>query len=488
VTDHTHAPDVTSFYHLPDGVPSGACCRGLACFVARHQAPERWAHACAQDPRVYCLGRCYQAPAAASDGVDPAIEVHAPHAIVLDGVLAGSQTLDEHRQRGVYSVLDRVLREPPARLIDEIERSGLRGRGGAGFLTAQKWRAIAAESSAEKFIIANGDEGDPGAFVDRVIMERDPHGLIEALILTGYAVGATRGYAYVRQEYPDAVARLREAIEEARRAGLLGTNVCGTGVAFDLDVVVGAGSYVCGEETALLNAIEGKRPVVRARPPYPTSSGLFGRPTLVQNVETLMNVRWIARHGGEAYHALGFSRSRGTKVVCLNSLFQRPGLYEIELGWPVRRIIEELGGGLRSGPIKGVIIGGPLAGIIPPSLFDTPFGFEELRAIGAAVGHGGVIAFDDRTSMVELAREVLSFGAFESCGLCTPCRAGTRRLEAMLDAASRDGAREPLNGAEMAEIIAALASGSLCAHGTGLAEFAASASRHYAGEFTPCFA
>jgi NADH:ubiquinone oxidoreductase subunit F (NADH-binding) len=490
---HATSADVESFYHLPDGVAPRAACRGLACFVARDDDAETWRRACSAEPRVYCLGQCHRAPAAVSDAIEePIVEVRASQGIVLGGIENGRESLEAYRRRGGYGLVDAIRRRPPEHLIDAIEQSGLRGRGGAGFPTGMKWRAITRSSSPERFIVANGDEGDAGAFVDRILMERTPHQIIDALLLTAHAIGATRGYIYVRAEYPRAAARLLRALGEARQAGYIGTltsrasSAAAGGEAFEIEIVMGRGSYVCGEETALLNAIEGRRPEVRARPPYPTTSGLFGRPTLVQNIETLANVPWIAAHGAEAYRALGCASSRGTKVVCLNSLFRRPGLYEIEFGWPVRRIIDELGGGLRTGPIKGAIIGGPLAGILPPPLFETPFAFEELRGVGCSVGHGGVIAFDDDTSVLELAREVFSFGAYESCGVCTPCRLGTRRLEALLDRACR---REPAgqrDGPGLIDLVSALAQGSLCGHGTGLAEFAVSALTHYAAEFQSC--
>ncbi len=244
---------------------------------------------------------------------------------------------------------------------------------------------------------------------------------------------------------------------------------------------MGHGSYVCGEETALLNSIEGNRAEVRQRPPYPTEQGLWGQPTLVNNVETIVAVPWIIEHGADAYRALGFSKSQGTKVVSLNSLFNRPGLYEIEFGCTVRHIVEQLGGGLKTGALKGVIIGGPLAGIVPPSLLDTPFGFEELRAIGAMVGHGGIVAFDEHTSIRELIQHVAEFAAFESCGKCTPCRRGGQRLVEL-------AAEGEIGTDEWREIDAALLATSLCGLGTGLAEFTTSALRHYREELTPCYA
>ena len=290
-----------------------------------------------------------------------------------------------------------------------------------------------------------------------------------------------------RSEYPRAEGILRNAIAEAHSAGFLGEHVLGGDFIFDIELIIGRGSYVCGEETALIRSIEGRRPQVLARPPYPTAQGLFGKPTLVNNVETLVNVPWIVAHGGEAYHALGFSRSRGTKVVSLNSLFVRPGLYEIEFGMTVRQIVEELGGGLRDGRIQGVMIGGPLSGIIPPHLFDTPFGFEELQAIGAGVGHGGIVAFDERTSIPALMHHVFAFGAFESCGECTPCRIGARRMEEILGQIVRTGEAPAAEFAEAEQIVAALKMTSLCGHGGGLGEFAESIWRHYRAALDPCF-
>jgi formate dehydrogenase iron-sulfur subunit len=384
---------------------------------------------------------------------------------------------------GGYRALDVALGMAPEAVIDEIERSGLRGRGGAGFPTGQKLRTVASEPGAVKYVVMNADEGDPGAYVDRILLEDDPHALLEGLALAAYAVGATRGYIYLRGEYPDALPILEAAIAEARSAGIVGEKLLGRGPAFDLEVVVGLGSYVCGEETALLDSIEGRRPFVRSRPPYPSTRGLHGRPTLVQNVETLANLPWIVRHGGGAYAAMGFSRSRGTKLVSLNSLFRRPGLYEVDLGTPVRRIVEDLGGGLATGAVRGVIIGGPLAGVLPPRHFDVPLAFEELAALGASVGHGGVVAFDEHTSLRELAHHVFSFGAWESCGRCTPCRLGAGLIADML---GEHPGRTPWDATRFGDIVSALHATSLCGHGTGLGEFARSLLRHYPGEVEAC--
>jgi formate dehydrogenase iron-sulfur subunit len=417
------------------------------------------------------------------------VVVHAREAVVARYLGDdAAPALEVYRSRGGYRALDLALRRTPEEIIRAVEASELRGRGGAAYPTGRKWRAVFRQIAPEKYVVANADEGDPGAYIDRFILEDNPHGVIEALAIAGYAVGTRRGYIYLRAEYPDAARRLAAAIEEARQARLLGAALPGTGFSFDLHLEVGRGSYVCGEETALLNAIEGRRPEVRVRPPYPAESGLFGRPTLVNNVETLAAIPWIVEHGADAYRRLGVSTSRGTKVLSLNSLFRRPGLYEVEFGIPVRQVVDELGAGLKSGQLRGVIIGGPLAGVIPPSLLDTPLAFEELRAIGASVGHGGVVAFDERTSIGALVHHVFEFGAFESCGKCTPCRLGARRIEGIFRQIMTGAPASVADHDEWQELIRTLAATSLCGHGSGLAEFAASIVRHYPTELRACFA
>jgi NADH:ubiquinone oxidoreductase subunit F (NADH-binding) len=488
LSSREHRPEVDSFYHLAGKSLTNAVCQGTACFVARHLDPKRWETACAQCPRVYCLGKCYAAPAAFGDNIRPLIAVQAREGIVLRRLAEGSaRSLNAYRERGGYKALEVALTRPCEEIVRAVETSELRGRGGAGFSTGRKWRAVFQQSAQEKFVVANADEGDAGAYIDRFLLEDDPHTLIEAMAIAGYAIGASKGWIYLRKEYPDAQARLERALDEARAAGLLGDRVLNSDLRFDIELFIGQGSYVCGEETALLNSLEGRRPEVRTRPPYPAERGLWGQPTLVNNVETLVNIPWLVTQGGEAYRAVGFSKSRGTKVVSLNSLFNRPGLYEVEFGVTVRHIVEELGGGLRTGKLKGVIIGGPLAGIVPPHLLDTPFGFEELRAIGASVGHGGVIAFDEHTSMAALMHHVFSFGAYESCGKCTPCRLGSRQIEQVFAEILRDGAANYWEEKDCEKIISALKLTSLCGFGTGLAEFAESALRHYGGELELCW-
>ena len=485
----TQHPHIDSFYHLPGEHISEKACRGTACFVARHLNPGRWREANSEAAPVYCLGKCYSAPASGSEDERPRIELHAREPVVLGHVMDGPvRTVGEYTARGGYTALERAVGQSQEEILRALELSGLRGRGGAGFPTGKKWRAVAEQRSPEKFVVANADEGDSGAYIDRFLIEDDPHCLLEAMAIAGFATGAAKGCVYLRKEYPQAHVVLQQAVAEARREGFLGERILQRNFSFDVEVTLGEGSYVCGEETALLNSIEGRRPEVRSRPPYPFQQGLFGKPTLINNVETLANIPWIVRKGGEAYGRLGFSKSRGVKVVSLNSLFHRPGLYEVEFGVPVRQIVEDMGGGLKTGKIKGLIIGGPLAGIVPPKLFDTLLGFEELAAIGASVGHGGVVAFDEHTSLPELIHHVFDFGAFESCGKCTPCRLGSRRVEQLFRRILKSGSVSSAEKRECNEIISALALTSLCGLGTGLADFAASALRYYAGELEECFA
>lgn len=439
----------------------------------------------ASGTRVYCLGKCYASPSATETTDRPQVAVHAPRTVLLSRILAGgAPRLSDYLDSGGYQALRTALRTPPATVIHDVEVAGLRGRGGAGFPTGRKLAAVAA-APAPRYVVVNADEGDPGAYIDRILLEDDPHAVLEGLLIAAHAVGAARGVVYLRREYPDALPVVRAAITDARAAGLLDGVGAGSpdGDGFDVEIVVGTGSYVCGEETALLNALEGRRPFTRSRPPYPSDAGVFGRPTLVQNVETLANLPWIVAHGGSAYSSMGVPQSSGTKLVSLNSLFVRPGLYEVEFGTPVRTIVEEFGGGLAAGTLRGLMIGGPLAGVLPVELLDTPFGFDELRALGCGVGHGGVMGFDEHTSILDLAHHVLSFGAYESCGRCTPCRLGARHLERMTDP---DDLVVGWDAGTFEEITTALTATSLCGHGSGLGDFAASLLRYFGEELRAC--
>ncbi len=345
------------------------------------------------------------------------------------------ESIDEYIAMDGYAALGKVLTEmTPDEVIQVILDSGLRGRGGGGFPTGRKWALTAPNKAPQKYVVCNADEGDPGAFMDRSVLEGDPHCLVEAMTIAGYAIGATEGYVYVRAEYPIAVARLQIAIDQAREYGLLGKNIFGSGFDFDLHIRLGAGAFVCGEETALMTSIEGNRGEPRPRPPYPAVKGLFGMPTVENNVETFANVPQIILRGAEWFASMGTERSKGTKVFALGGKIKNTGLVEIPMGTTLREIIEEIGGGIPNGKkFKAAQTGGPSGGCIPASLLDTPVDYDNLVAIGCMMGSGGLIVMDEDTCMVDMAKFFLEFTVDESCGKCTPCRVGTQRLLEMLD-------------------------------------------------------
>ena len=345
------------------------------------------------------------------------------------------EKIDEYIAMDGYAALGKVLTEmTPEDVIKCISDSGLRGRGGGGFPTGRKWSLTAANAADQKYVVCNADEGDPGAFMDRSVLEGDPHCLIEAMAIAGYAIGATQGYVYVRAEYPIAVARLAIAIDQAREYGLLGKNIFGSGFDFDLGIRLGAGAFVCGEETALMTSIEGNRGEPRPRPPYPAVKGLFGKPTVENNVETFANVPQIILRGADWFASMGTEKSKGTKVFALGGKIKNTGLVEIPMGTTLRHIIEEIGGGIPNGKkFKAAQTGGPSGGCIPASLIDTEVDYDNLTAIGCMMGSGGLIVMDEDTCMVDMAKFFLEFTVDESCGKCTPCRVGTKRLLEMLD-------------------------------------------------------
>jgi bidirectional [NiFe] hydrogenase diaphorase subunit len=341
--------------------------------------------------------------------------------------------IESYIEAGGYRSLRHVLREmSPAEVVDEVVKSGLRGRGGAGYPTGLKWATVAKQPPGRKFVVCNADEGDPGAFMDRSIMESDPHRVLEGMAVAAYAVGADRGYIYVRGEYVNAIERLDTAIKQARRLGLLGSQIFESPFDFRLDIRIGAGAYVCGEETALLHSIEGQRGVPRHRPPYPAESGLWESPTLINNVETFANVPPIIRNGGEWFASIGTAKSKGTKVFALAGTIRRSGLVEVPMGMTVRQIVEEIGGGPPHGTIKAVQTGGPSGGCVPEEHLDTPVDYESLTALGSMMGSGGMIVMDQDTDMVDVARFFMEFCMEESCGKCIPCRAGTVQLHRLL--------------------------------------------------------
>ena len=345
------------------------------------------------------------------------------------------ESIDEYIAMDGYAALGKVLTEmTPDQVIQVILDSGLRGRGGGGFPTGRKWALTAPNKAPQKYVVCNADEGDPGAFMDRSVLEGDPHCLVEAMTIAGYAIGATQGYVYVRAEYPIAVARLQIAIDQAREYGLLGKDIFGSGFDFDLHIRLGAGAFVCGEETALMTSIEGNRGEPRPRPPYPAVKGLFGMPTVENNVETFANVPQIILRGAEWFASMGTERSKGTKVFALGGKIKNTGLVEIPMGTTLREIIHEIGGGIPNGKqFKAAQTGGPSGGCIPASLIDTEVDYDNLTAIGCMMGSGGLIVMDEDTCMVDMAKFFLEFTVDESCGKCTPCRVGTQRLLEMLD-------------------------------------------------------
>ena len=345
------------------------------------------------------------------------------------------EKIDEYIAVDGYAALGKALTEmTPQQVIDEITKSGLRGRGGAGFPTGRKWSFAAANHADQKYVCCNADEGDPGAFMDRSVLEGDPHAVLEAMAIAAYAIGATQGYIYVRAEYPIAVKRLQIAINQAREYGLLGKNIFDTDFCFDIDLRLGAGAFVCGEETALMTSIEGKRGEPRCRPPFPAVKGLFGKPTILNNVETYANVAQIILNGADWFASMGTERSKGTKVFALGGKIKHTGLVEVPMGTTLREIVEEIGGGVPGGrKFKAAQTGGPSGGCIPAEHLDVPIDYDNLLAIGSMMGSGGLIVMDDTTCMVDIAKFFLEFTVDESCGKCTPCRIGTKRLLEILN-------------------------------------------------------
>ena len=381
------------------------------------------------------------------------------------GVIA-AEDIDEYIARGGYTALEKVLfTMKPQEVIDEIKASGLRGRGGAGFSTGMKWQFTANAEGDIKYVCCNADEGDPGAFMDRSVLEGDPHSVIEAMTIAAYAVGGSQGYVYVRAEYPIAVQRLKIALGQAREYGLLGDNIMGTGFKFDIEIRLGAGAFVCGEETALMTSIEGNRGEPRPRPPFPANKGLFAKPTLLNNVETYANITQIINNGAKWFASMGTEKSPGTKVFALGGKVVNTGLVEIPMGTTLRTIIDEIGGGCPNGKkFKAAQTGGPSGGCIPMEHFDTHIDFESLAAIGSMMGSGGLIVMDEDNCMVDIAKFFLEFTVDESCGKCAPCRIGTKRIYEMLEKiTSGNATMEDLDKLE--ELCYHVKSASLCALG-----------------------
>jgi formate dehydrogenase iron-sulfur subunit len=386
--------------------------------------------------------------------------------------------LEAYRADGGFAHIDSA----PERLLDEIEASGLRGRGGAGFPAHIKWRTVAGTDAEQKYIACNADEGDSGTFADRMIMEGDPYLLIDGMLISGRATGASKGIVYLRSEYPVAARIFAQALERARSAGVIGGEA-----SFDVELFVGAGAYICGEETAMLESLEGKRGEIRVKPPLPAIAGLFGRPTLVHNVITLCSVPWIMRHGGDAYAGFGVGRSTGTMPFQLAGNVELGGLVELPFGITLGELIERWAGGTRTGrPIKAVQIGGPLGAYLAPKHFGTPMTYEAMAEIGAGIGHGGIVVFDDSVDLAEQARYAFSFCKHESCGKCTPCRIGSVRGEETMTriiTARRDGGESKKEFAVLADLCDVMTDASLCQMGGMTPIPVRSALQNFPGDF-----
>jgi formate dehydrogenase iron-sulfur subunit len=392
-------------------------------------------------------------------------------------------SLPDYRAHGGLSGLSRALTMDSAGIVAEVTASGLRGRCGAGFPTGIKWNTVAGAKADRKYIVCNADEGDSGTFADRMLMEGDPFTLIEGMVIAGIGVGATKGFVYIRSEYPDAIEVMQTAVAIARAEGILGPRVMGSAHTFEIEIRVGAGAYVCGEETSLLNSLEGKRGVVRAKPPLPALEGFMGKPTVVNNVISLATVPVIFEKGAEYYKDFGLGRSRGTMPLQIAGNVKHGGLFEVAFGLPLGRIVDEIAGGTATGrPVKAVQVGGPLGAYFPRDLFDTAFGYEEFGAKEGLIGHAGIVVFDDTADMLKQARFAMEFCAIESCGKCTPCRLGAVRGTETIDRIAKgDAAAIPL----LTDLCSTMKSGSLCALGGFTPYPVMSALTHFPDDFAP---
>ena len=395
------------------------------------------------------------------------------------------EKIEEYIAADGYQALVRTLTETtPPQIVQKVSKSGLRGRGGAGYPTGLKWGTVAKTSGATKYVICNADEGDPGAFMDRSVLESDPHRVLEGMIIAGYAVGASHGYIYARAEYPLAIKRLQTAIREARRLGFLGSQICNTKFSFDIEIRIGGGAFVCGEETALIASIEGRRGTPRPRPPFPAQSGLWDLPTLINNVESFANIPTILRRGSEWYASLGAKKSKGTKVFALSGKVQNVGLIEVPMGTTLRQIVFEIGGGVPEGHrFKAVQTGGPSGGCIPEKFLDLPVDYESLKEVGSIMGSGGMIVMDDSACMVNVARYFMEFCMSESCGKCIPCRAGTAQMFELLTRMT-NGTATPKDLELLEDLCDMVGSTSLCGLGQSAPNPVLSTLRYFRDEYT----
>ncbi len=477
---------VSYYADLHDSKDSIRVCQGTSCILAGADQLYEQLQKSSKCKAAYCLGYCDRSPAvldaqerllfdkqaqALADGqleatVEPpqlSVRCLAPEPIVTRRAGDDYSQLEKARSAGAYSAWFKALEGNPEDILSTLERSGERGRGGAGFPTGQKWRSCAEAKEEPRYVIANGDEGDPGSFIDRVLMENDPHGIIEGMLLCAYAVGASQGIVFIRSEYPKAITRMQEAIDQARAAGILGSEAT---FPFEISIFPGMGSYVCGEETAMLNAIEGLRGEVQIRPPYPTQEGLYGKPTVVDNVETLVNIAPILDKGAEAYSALGTRDSSGTKAMCLNHGFARPGIVEVEFGTTLRELIEEAGGSANGKPLEAVILGGPMGSLLLPEQWDVPICYELMAQQGIELGHGSLVALPEGTDYRALLEHWLKFMMDESCGKCVPCSLGSQKAWNLV----RDRIHQPECRSQLERLFEVMEQGSLCAFGQYMPE------------------
>ena len=426
-----------------------------------------------------CLGRCHENGAFNFDGQNYSAKSNAEIASILSGAKSNANqdsyivkatkeilTAPYEGFEAHYDVLKSALKRESKDILEEIKTSNIRGRGGAGFPMGFKLESCRNEKGDTKFIICNADEGDPGAYSDRYLLEQQPHAVLFVMIMAGYATHANWGILYIRAEYPESIEIIQEAIDELRTNNLLGENICDSGFNYDLKIIKAQGAYICGEETALINSIEGQRPEVRTRPPYPTQQGLFNKPTIVNNVETLAAVYSIIKNGGEHYKALGTDKSSGTKLVCLDSFFKNPGIYEVEMGTSLSMIVNDLGGGFKE-PVKAMQIGGPLGGLVPVEKIDAlNLDFESFAQNGFLLGHASIVCVPESFPMIKFLEHLFDFAAYESCGKCFPCRLGTKRGHEMLKKAHEEGVK--ISKELFEDLLTTLQEGSLCAHGGGI--------------------
>lgn len=475
-------------------------CNGSACVCAGKQdevTTELEKHLDADEiGHMTCLGRCHENAAFHYNGVNYSAKSESEIADIISGTRLESDNYHVQARKEIltapyeglekhYQVLKNALSQDSEIILNEIKKSNIRGRGGAGFPMGFKLEACRNEIADTKFIICNADEGDPGAYSDRYLLEQRPHSVLIGMLLAGYAAKADWGVLYIRAEYPDSVEIIQNAIDELRENNLIGKNILDSGFDFDFKIIKAQGAYICGEETALINSIEGQRPEVRTRPPYPTQKGLFNKPTVVNNVETLAAVYNIVKEGGDRYKTLGTEESSGTKLVCLDSFFNQPGIYEVEMGTPLSDVIHQLGGGFKES-VKAMQIGGPLGGIVPVSKIDAlNLDFESFAKEGFLLGHASIVCIPESFGMINYLEHLFDFAAYESCGKCFPCRLGTKRGHELLKKATSSNYK--ISKVLFEDLLNTLQEGSLCAHGGGIPLPVKNAMQYFEGEMKEYF-